>query len=101
MMSDEALRQAFDTMLNATPEEIHAYEARLKHVFDEEAAIREAELREINALEKGIKQGLEQGQQNEKLEMAKKMLLAGFEVVQVVHLTELTKAEVVKIQEEM
>ena len=43
--------------LNASPDEIEAYEVRLKHVLDEEAAVREAELREQEAFEVGRKKG--------------------------------------------
>lgn len=46
-MQDETLHSAFQSWetLSGTPEEMIAYQARLKRVMDEEAAIREAELR--------------------------------------------------------
>ncbi|UTW68359.1 hypothetical protein KHA80_11795 [Anaerobacillus sp. HL2] len=52
-MKDEVLKSAFQgwDVLSATQEEVLAYEARLKQVLDEEAARREAELREQEARE--------------------------------------------------
>jgi predicted transposase/invertase (TIGR01784 family) len=54
-MKDETLKNAFQgwDVLSATQEEVLAYEARLKQVLDEEAARREAELREQEAREEG------------------------------------------------
>ncbi|MEN1967844.1 Rpn family recombination-promoting nuclease/putative transposase [Lentibacillus sp. N15] len=66
-MKDEKLKDAFESWdaLSGTQEERLAYEARLKRVLDEEAIVREAELREKEALErgweKGVKKGMEQG----------------------------------------
>ncbi|MBO0589479.1 hypothetical protein [Sporosarcina sp. E16_8] len=47
-MNDGTLRTAFQSWeaLSGSQEEVLAYEARLKKVLDEEAAVREAELRE-------------------------------------------------------
>lgn len=46
-MEDKTLRKAFHHWeeLSMTPEQFLAYETRLKHIMDEEAAKREAELR--------------------------------------------------------
>lgn len=62
-MKDEILREAFQNweVLSATQEERLAYEVRLKRIMDEEAAIREAELREMDALERGREEGREEG----------------------------------------
>ena len=62
-MNDETLKTAFQSWdrLSSTQEEVLAYEARLKQVLDEEAARREAELREQEALERGMKEGMKEG----------------------------------------
>nr|WP_246001270.1 Rpn family recombination-promoting nuclease/putative transposase [Oceanobacillus piezotolerans] len=75
-MKDELLKKAFQNWeeLSMTHEEYLAYESRLKHIMDEEAAKREAELRlqEVKeeaekaikeGREKGLEQGLEEGRE--------------------------------------
>ncbi|MED3650567.1 Rpn family recombination-promoting nuclease/putative transposase [Heyndrickxia sporothermodurans] len=103
-MKDDVLKSAFKNWdyLSATQEERLAYEARLKHVLDEEAAIREAELREKEALERGlqkgiqqgmkqgIEQGIEQGQLEKAKEIAQKMLKKGLDIESVMELTGLS-----------
>ncbi|UTW68361.1 hypothetical protein KHA80_11815 [Anaerobacillus sp. HL2] len=92
-------------MLNATQEEVLAYEARLKQVLDEEAARREAELREQEALEKGLEEGLEKGREEgiaqEKITIAKKMLIEGIEIAMVAKFTSLTEEQVQKLKEKL
>ncbi|REB08872.1 Rpn family recombination-promoting nuclease/putative transposase [Sporosarcina sp. BI001-red] len=90
-MNDETLRDAFQSWetLSGTPDEILAYQARLKLVLDEEAAVREAELREQDA------------RQEEREETAKILLLDGFEIKQVVRISRLTEEQVLKIKEEL
>lgn len=62
-MKDETLHNAFENWerLSLTQEEMLAYEARLKRVLDEEAAVREAELREQEARERALQEGIEEG----------------------------------------
>ena len=66
-MKDETLLHAFQSWheLSSTKEQIALYESRLKQLMDEEAALREAELRAEAAHKKGIEEGIEEG----KLEM--------------------------------
>lgn len=66
-MKDETLLHAFQSWheLSSTKEQITLYESRLKQLMDEEAALREAELRAEAAHKKGIEEGIEKG----KLEM--------------------------------
>lgn len=67
-MDDETLRKAFHHWeeLSMTPEQFLAYESRLKHIMDEEAAKREAELRaqraEKEGMERGMKRGMKEGE---------------------------------------
>lgn len=98
-MNDETLKNAFQSwdVLSATHEEVLAYEARLKQVLDEEAARREAELREQEALEQGRKEGLEEG----KTEVAKKMLKKGFQDALILEVTGLTEEALEKIKQDL
>ncbi|WP_342559240.1 PD-(D/E)XK nuclease family transposase [Metasolibacillus sp. FSL K6-0083] len=62
-MRDEQLFDALTQWreLSLTDAQYHAYEGRLKHILDEEAAIEEAKMREQEAMEKGIEIGREEG----------------------------------------
>lgn len=106
-MKDETLRTAIQSWeaLSGNVEEMLAYEARMKHVLDEEAMIREAELREIEAREKGmqigLQEGLQQGRQEEKKEMARRLLAKGMDIKDVVETTELAEELVLKIKQEL
>lgn len=107
-MKDETLKNAFQgwDMLSAAGEEVLAYEARLKQVLDEEAAKREAELREQEALEKGRKEGQkkgrkegreegrEEGRKLERREMIERMLKNGMDIKTVAKFLNCSEAEV-------
>lgn len=125
-MKDETLKHAFQgwDVLSASHEEVLAYEARLKQVLDEEAAKREAELREQEAREKALKEGLEEGRKEgrnegrkegrnegrneglkegrkeERKEMIKRMLQQGMEKEQVAIIAESSVEEVEKMKVE-
>lgn len=90
-MKDETLRTAFQNweVLSGTQEEVLAYEARLKRVLDEEAAVREAELRE------------QQARQEEKEKTALLLLAEGFDVPTTARLSRLAEEQVIKILEDM
>ena len=63
-MKDERIREAFETWeeLSRTPDELIAYESRLKAIIDEEAKIADAKhAGEEKGLEKGRKKGREEG----------------------------------------
>ncbi|WP_228548375.1 Rpn family recombination-promoting nuclease/putative transposase [Sporosarcina obsidiansis] len=62
-MNDETLRSAFKSWeaLSGTSEEIFAYESRMKRVMDEEAAVRNAELRVQEATLKAEQKAHEEG----------------------------------------
>jgi len=89
-MKDGTLHSAFQSWeaLSGSQEEVLAYEARLKRVLDEEAAVREAELRE------------QKGRQEEKEITARLLLTDGFDVETVVRLSRLTNDQVLKIKNE-
>jgi predicted transposase/invertase (TIGR01784 family) len=121
-MKDETLLTAFQSWetLSSNQEEVLAYEARLKHVLDKEAAIREAELREKEArreglqkghkeghkkghkegLEEGLKEGHKEGKKDGVQEIVKHMLKQGRDVETVANLTGLTKDEVWEIEQD-
>lgn len=70
-MKAERLMDAFTQWqeLSLSDEQYYAYEGRLKRILDEESAVLEAKLREEEALNKGLEQGLEQGRINEKKQL--------------------------------
>ena len=112
-MKDETLREAFKNWeaLSMTPEQYFAYEGRMKRIFDEEAAVREAELRVQEGIEKGLQEGLQkgiqeglqkgilEGQQAEKESMARRLLAKGMEIDDVMEVTELTEEQVRKLKQ--
>lgn len=106
-MKDETLHAAFQNweVLSNTPEEFKSYEARLKRVLDDEAAVREAELREIEArregMQEGLQKGLQKGLQTAMEATAVQMLTEGFDVETVSRLSGLHADQVSKIQKEM
>ncbi|MFS0644685.1 Rpn family recombination-promoting nuclease/putative transposase [Siminovitchia sp. 179-K 8D1 HS] len=102
-LKDETLRTAFQSWeeLSGTQEEILAYQARLKKVLDEEAAIREAELREQEAQERGWKKGLEKGRKERSEEIARRLLANKTDVKTVAEITDLPKERVLEIQKEV
>src|SRR5699024_3892959 len=63
-MKDETLYSALQSWekLSATPEEIQAYESRVKRILDEEAARREAELEVQEAEQRGEERGEKRGE---------------------------------------
>lgn len=87
-MNDETLRDAFQNWetLSATPDEVFAYEARLKRILDEEAFARETELR------------MQEAELNAKLSVARNLLKKGYDIDLVAEMTELSKEEVEKIK---
>lgn len=117
-MKDESLHQAFQSWeaLSGTPEEVYAYESRLKRIMDEEAAVREAELRlqeaerraEQRGLEKGKergreegrKEGREEGREEVKKLLARNLLAKGMKAEIVAEALELELQMVLAIQTE-
>lgn len=102
-MQDETLRTAFQSweVLSSTQKEALAYEARMKRILDEGAAIREAELREEEAKQRGEKIGEERGLQKAKEETARLLLADRFDIETVVRLSRLPEEQVIKIKEDM
>lgn len=81
-MNDEYLQDAFTswTEISINPEELSAYRARMKEVLDEEAFLKEAELREKAVQEKGLEKGLEEWKKKAKEENAYNFLVMGVDV---------------------
>jgi len=104
-MKDDTLHTAFKNWeeLSLTQEEIFAYEARLKRVIDEEAAQREAKLREEEARKRaekvGEKIGEKRGKQEAKETIARRLLAKGMEIESVAEVTGLKKERVMEIQD--
>src|SRR5690625_710631 len=100
-MKDDTLHTAFKNWeeLSLTQEEILAYESRLKRVIDEEAAQREAKLREEEAKKKGEIVGEKRGKQEEKEAIARRLLAKGMEIDSVAEVTGLKKERIMEIQD--
>lgn len=114
-MEDKTLQKAFHNWeeLSMTPEQYLAYESRLKHILDEEAAKREAELRAQEAekdgmergmkrgMKRGIERGMERGEEKAKKSIAQRLLSDGTEIQYVMNITGLSKEEVLEIQKDI
>jgi len=93
-----------DSVLNKAIEEWEKYSddpkvreeylARRKAILDEKAAIREAELRLRDALKKGREEGREEGIKEGKIEIAKKLLKNGMDVVTISQITGISEREI-------
>lgn len=114
-MEDETLRKAFHNWeeISMTPEQFLAYESRLKHILDEEAAKREAELRAKKAekdgmergiergIERGMELGIEQGEKKAKKSIAQRLLSDGTKIQYVMDITGLSKEEILEIKRDI
>ncbi|CAM3273663.1 hypothetical protein FITA111629_14025 [Filibacter tadaridae] len=102
-MNDGTLRTAFQSWeaLSGSDEEAFAYDVRLKKVLDEEAAVREAELREQEGRKEGLQKGLKEGRKEEKEITARLLLNEGFDVEKVIRLSRLTRVQVLEIKNEL
>ncbi|MFJ3387866.1 Rpn family recombination-promoting nuclease/putative transposase [Lysinibacillus sp. NPDC086135] len=107
-MDDKKIENALTIWqeLSQSPEEIFAYESRLKYILDEGAKLEDAKyLAEKEGLAKGIKQGIEQGiEQGEKKkqqEIALTMLQKGIDLETIAEFTELTLTEINKLKEQL
>lgn len=78
--------------LNASPEEIEAYEVRLKHVLDAEAAIREQEALEV---------GRKEGRQAAKEIMTRRLLATDMAIDDIVEVIKLDKKRILEMKREM
>ena len=96
-MNDEYLQDAFSswTEISVDPKELSAYRARMKEVLDAEAFIKEAELREQAAQEKGLEQGI----QLAKEENALNLLMIDMDIETVLQFTGLTLERIQELQE--
>jgi predicted transposase/invertase (TIGR01784 family) len=94
-MKDKNLRTAFQSWgeMSDTQKEALAYEARMKKVLDEGAAVREAELREARAWELG--------REKVRKEIARRLLANKTDVKTVAEVTDLPEERVLEIQKEM
>jgi len=114
-MGDKTLREAFHDWeeLSMTPEQFLAYEARLKHIMDEEAAKREAELQVQEAEKRGEKRGEmrgekigekigeKKGEKKAKEKIVQRLLAKHAEIPYIMELTDLSKGEILDIQRKM
>ena len=109
-MKDDTLHEAFKSweVLSGTKEQMIAYEGRMKRIFDEEAAVREAELREIDARREGVEEGIQEGERRgeqkgerkAKEATARILLTEGFEIPVVANLVQLDEERIKEIEKE-
>lgn len=72
-------------------------EIRLMSQLEEQAALATARYR---GLEKGKKEGLEQGQKDEKIKTVKRLLKLNLSIEQILEATQLDKEEILKLKVE-
>ncbi|SDJ24647.1 hypothetical protein [Natribacillus halophilus] len=82
--------------LSSTKEQRVAYEKRTKQIMDEEAAKREFELREQDAREEGLEEGIKTANEA----TARRLLAMGMDVEAVAEGTGLDKEKVLEIKRE-
>src|SRR5690625_3846654 len=110
-VKDELMKETFENWENLSMEreQREAYEGRLKRIMDEEAAKREAELREQEAerkgkregIQKGIQAGIQEGKQEERKMIACRLLEKGMGVKFVADSTGLDVDKVNEIQRDI
>lgn len=110
-VKDELMKETFENWENLSMEreQREAYEGRLKRIMDEEAAKREAELREQEAerkgkregIQKGIQEGIQEGKQEEREMIARRLLEKGMGVKFVADSTGLDVDKVNEIQRDI
>ena len=95
-MQDPVLHQAIAAWEKSSddPSVREEYFARRKAVLDEMAAVREAELRLREAIQKGKVEGRAEGKAEVKAEVAKNLLDMGMEISKVAKATGMTEDEV-------
>jgi len=100
-LNDPNLKKAINVLsvMNFTPEEREAYEDHLKWLRIEANTIKNYEQRgEIRGREEGIQIGEARGKAEEKIEIAKKMLLKNHSISDISDLTGLSPEEISKLQ---
>ncbi|AXH99122.1 hypothetical protein DV702_04850 [Sporosarcina sp. PTS2304] len=101
-MNDETLRSAIENWeaLSGTPEEFFAYESRLKRVIDEEAAVKEAELRLQEAVQKATQKANRKAKE-EKIRTVQSLLALEVEMEKIAMAVEMDVQDVLAIQADM
>ncbi len=75
-----------------------AYYQREKWLLDEKSKVEYAKILQERAREEGVKQGIEQGKLEEKIAMAKKLLLAGMDETIIMEVSGLSREELLELQ---
>lgn len=99
-MKDETLKDAFKSWeeMSLTREQRLAYDSRLKKILDEESAVREAELRLQEEVEKAKKEGMEEGIKKEKELIVRRLLDKGMDIDTIAEITGLEKDRIKNIR---
>ena len=90
---EKEIKEAIETLEDISSDEAkeRIAELREKYIMDKEVELETAE-------EKGLKKGIEEGKQNEKIKIAKKMLQENISRETVIEITGLTQEEIEKIK---
>ena len=81
--------------------ETYSYENELKYVGRQEGILEGLQKGMEEGMQKGLQKGKQEGTQNEKLEIARKGILNGFDVKSIVLLTELDESVILELQNEL
>lgn len=86
---EKEIKEAIETLedISSDEEKERIAELRQKYIMDRKSEIRTAK-------EIGVKEGLEKGSKNEKIEIAKKMLKENMKIEVIERITGLTKTEI-------
>jgi predicted transposase/invertase (TIGR01784 family) len=106
-MKDPVIKKAFEVWEDLSRDEKKwiEYETRMKAILDEQSFRKEAELRQVKAMEDGLAQGRAEGraegERQKAVQTAKKMLARGKDVVEIAEFTELSVAEIEELKHQL
>lgn len=111
-MKDDLLHDAINDweVLSGTREQMLAYEGRMKRIIDEEAAVREAELRVEEARQEArqearreaelrIQEAREKGRQEVEIEIVRNLLVKNMNIKMIAEITGFTEVKIEEIIE--
>ena len=92
----DEIKEAKEELEKIRLDEIESWRAEMRQKF-----IADEKVRRISALEDGIEQGIELGEKNKQIEIAKRMLIKKEKIDYIVEITDLSKEEVKEIDKEL
>ena len=92
----DEIKEAKEELEKIRLDEIESWRAEMRQKF-----IADEKVRRMSALEDGIEQGIELGEKNKQIEIAKRMLIKKEKIDYIVEITDLSKEEVKEIDKEL